>query len=68
MDRPSTKKNSSEHAATLCHHEEPEGFRWFTAETLRTQREEFELKNLCVLCAAAVNSVLLQVTALEPSC
>jgi hypothetical protein len=38
------------------YHEEPEGFRWFTAETLRTQREEFELTNLFVLCGCEKKS------------
>jgi predicted TIM-barrel fold metal-dependent hydrolase len=30
----------------------------FTAETPRPQREEFEITNLCVLCASAVSSLL----------
>jgi hypothetical protein len=36
-------------------HEGHEGFGWFTAETLRSQRRGIEIKNLCVLRASAVN-------------
>src|SRR5438093_7043397 len=32
-----------------------EGFGWITAEALRTRRGKFEIENLCVLCASAVN-------------